>query len=339
MEKQKIAVLGTGAWGTTFAQVLADAGNRVEMWGRNKETVAQINDHQNPKYLPDITLPADVTATTDMAEAVRDAALIVLAVPTQATADIIKQVTKYAPDATYVSLSKGIEIGTNRTISEILRDVAGLKDSQIAVISGPNLSREIALRQPAATVVASNDLETATRIAKICHAGYFRPYVSTDLQGVEIAGAVKNVVALAIGAAEGLGLGTNTKSTLITRGLAEMTRFAEALGARPETFAGIAGMGDLVATCSSTLSRNYSLGYRLGQGASLDEALELSAGVAEGAKTAGPVLEIGEELGVDMPITRGAVEVLAGRATVEEMGEAMLDRPQKMDGWEIELLD
>ncbi len=339
MEQEKIVVLGTGAWGTTFAKVLADGGQDVVMWGRRQQVVDLINDHENSAYLPGIILPEGITATTDMKAAVEGADLVVLAVPTQVTGQVVKEAVKYAPDATYVSLSKGIEGGTHRTISQIMADEGGLTDSQIAVISGPNLSREIALEQPAATVVASRDVETAKRIAKLCHSGYFRPYVSTDVTGVEIAGATKNVFALAIGAADGLGLGINTKSTLITRGLAEMTRFGTALGADPTTFAGIAGIGDLVATCSSTLSRNYTLGNRLGQGMTLEEAVSLSPGVAEGPKTAVPVLQMAQSLDVDMPITQAVVEVISGRASIDQMGEMLLGRPQKMDGWEIQLLD
>lgn len=339
MSKQKMAVLGTGSWGTTFAQVLADAGHRVSMWGRRQVIADMINGHENSAYLPGVLLSPEISATTDMAEALEGADLVAVVVPVQATAEVIERAVRTAPDATYVSLSKGIEVGTNRTVVEVMQDAGDLTPSQVAVISGPNLSMEIAMHQPAATVAASTDVETAKRLAKACHNSYFRPYVSTDVMGCEIAGATKNVLAIAIGACEGQGYGTNTRATLMTRGLAEMTRLGEALGARPATFAGLAGIGDLIATCSSKLSRNYSLGYRLGKGMSLEQALSLSPGIAEGAKTALPLLEIASEHDVDMPITAGVVATLSGEATVEQMGEMLLGRPQKMDGWEIELLD
>ncbi len=334
----QIAVIGAGSWGTTFAKVLADAGHDVRMWGRRQAVVELINSGENSAYLPGVDLSPSITATTDMASALEGADLVVLAVPVAVTAEIAAEAAKHAPDATYVSLSKGIEPGTKRTVTQIIAEAGGLEPHQVAAISGPNLSMEIAMGQPTASVVACSDIEVAKNIAKACHNDYFRPYVSTDVMGVEISGAAKNVIALAIGASEGMGLGANTRATLITRGLAEITRLGVAMGASASTFAGLAGIGDLVATCSSRLSRNYSLGYRLGRGMSLEEALSLSPGIAEGAKTASPMLELASERGVDMPITRGVVEVVQGRATVQQMGEMLLGRPQKMDGWEIELL-
>lgn len=336
---KNVAVLGTGSWGTTFAQVLADSGHNVTMWGRREAVVEMINTHENSSYLPGVELSEQIRATTDLNQAVEGATLVAVVLPVQVVSSVIQQASAANTKATYVSLAKGIEIGTMRTVTQVIREDGNLPASQVALISGPNLSMEIAMGQPTAAVAASEDIETAKRVAKICHNPYFRPYVSTDVVGCEIAGATKNVIALAIGAAEGQGLGVNTRSTLITRGLAEMTRLGVALGADPGTFAGLAGVGDLVATCSSRLSRNYSLGYRLGRGMTLEEALELSPGVAEGAKTAGPLLELATSRGVDMPITTGVVAALRGEATVKEMGEMLLGRPQKMDGWEIELLD
>lgn len=339
MSEEKVAVLGTGSWGTTFAQVLADSGHSVSMWGRNEPVVQMINEGENSTYLPGIELSKSISATTDMSQAVSNADMIFVAVPVGATADVVAKAAEVAPDALYVSLAKGIEIGSKSTITGTIRRAGNLDVSQVGLISGPNLSMEIAKKQPTAAVAASSDLETAKRLGKACHSGYFRPYVSTDVIGCEIAGATKNVIAIAIGAAEGMGLGSNTRATLMTRGLAEMTRLGNAVGADPVTFAGLAGLGDLVATCSSKLSRNYSLGYRMGKGMTIEEALALSPGVAEGAKTAAPLLELATELGVDMPITSAVVAGLSGAATVPEMGEMLLGRPQKMDGWEIELLD
>ena len=333
------AVLGTGAWGTTFAQVLADAGMTVRMWGRNDSVVDFINSHENSPYLPGIHLSDTVSATTDLGEAVRGAELVAVAVPVSAVrATVAAAAPDLADEAALLSLAKGLELETRRTVHDVIREASGRPSESIAVLSGPNLSREIAEHNPTATVVACEDAELATRIAIACHNPYFRPYVSTDVIGCEIAGATKNVIAVAIGAAEGMGLGTNTRATLITRGLAEMTRLGTTLGAQSETFAGLAGIGDLVATCSSKLSRNYSLGLRMGRGASLDEALHLSPGVAEGARSAVPILQVAREHGVDMPITEAVVRVVHEGATIDEMGEMLLSRPQKMDGWRIELL-
>ena len=339
MSMTTAAVLGTGAWGTTFAQVLADAGVEVTMWGRNADTVSFINGRENPSYLPGITLSERISATSDIADAVEGKPLVVVAVPVKAVRRTLESARDYlAPEVVLLSLAKGLEVGTLRRVDEIIADASGVPGRRIAVLSGPNLSREIADRQPTATVVASGDVELAKEIARTCHNPYFRPYVSTDVVGTEMAGATKNVIAVAIGAAEGMGLGLNTRSTLITRGLAEMTRLGTALGADPATFAGLSGIGDLVATCSSRLSRNFSLGHRLGSGMSMAEAMALSPGVVEGVASAGPILQVAASVGVDMPITGAVVEVVEGRATIEDMGRMLLARPQKMDGWKIELV-
>ena len=339
MEITHAAVLGTGAWGTTFAQVLADAGLTVAMWGRNHQVVDFINSHENSTYVPGIDLSESITATTDMSEALRGADLVAVAVPVAAIRDTVSSASAYlGPDAVCLSLAKGLELETHRTVHEVIVEASGMDASRVAVLSGPNLSREIAEHNPTATVVACSDTDVATAIAIASHNPYFRPYVSSDVLGCEIAGATKNVIAVAIGAAEGMGLGINTRSTLITRGLAEMTRLGTTLGADPGTFAGLAGIGDLVATCSSKLSRNYSLGYRMGRGMSLEVALALSPGVVEGVRSASPILDVARSHGVDMPITEGVVRVVHDGATIEEMGEMLLSRPQKMDGWRIELL-
>ena len=339
MRIEHAAVLGTGAWGTTFAQVLADAGLTVSMWGRNREVVDFINSHENSTYVPGIELSPAVTATTDVGEAVAGADLVALAVPVVAIRDAAAAASVHlGEDAVFLSLAKGLELDTRRTVHDVVVEASGVDASRVAVLSGPNLSREIADHHPTATVVACSDTEVATAIAVASHNDYFRPYVSSDVIGCEIAGATKNVIAVAIGAAEGMGLGINTRSTLITRGLAEMTRLGTTLGADPGTFAGLAGIGDLVATCSSKLSRNYSLGFRMGRGMGLEEALALSPGVVEGVRSATPILELARSLGVDMPITEGVVRVVHDGATIEEMGEILLSRPQKMDGWRIELL-
>ena len=331
------AVLGTGAWGTTFAQVLADAGVTVTMWGRNADTISFINGGENPTYLPGISLSDHISATAEITEAVAGRELVVVAVPVKAVRATLSAAREaFAPGVALLSLAKGLELGSLKRVDEIIAEASGVPSGRIAVLSGPNLSREIAQRQPTATVVAATDVELAKEIA--CHNSYFRPYVSTDVVGTEMAGATKNVIAVAIGAAEGMGLGINTRSTLITRGLAEMTRLGTALGADPATFAGLSGIGDLVATCSSRLSRNFSLGHRLGSGMGLAEALALSPGVVEGVASASPILQVAASVGVDMPITGAVVEVVEGRASIEDMGRMLLARPQKMDGWKIELV-
>ena len=217
-------------------------------------------------------------------------------------------------------------------MSEVLAEALGIDSSRVVVVSGPNLADEIAAGQPTATVVAADDEQVAARIASLCATGTFRPYTNTDVLGVELCGAVKNVIALAVGAAAGRGLGDNSKATIITRGLVEITRLGLKLGARPETFSGLAGMGDLVATCSSPLSRNQTFGRHLGEGMSVAEAAAASRGVAEGAKSARAVLDLARAHGVDMPITAGVVTVVEGAASVAQVTDAMLARPRKSEG-------
>ena len=343
MSKERVftraAVLGTGAWGTTFAQILADAGLNVTMWGRKATTVDFINSGENATYLPGIELSDQISASTSIEEVVTGAQLIVIAVPVAGVRSTLEAARPcLSDDVAIVSLAKGLELASHLRVDEIIEQASGLGQDRIAIISGPNLSREIAEHQPTATVVASTNQQLAIDIAKACHTSYFRPYVSTDVIGCEIAGATKNVIAVAIGAAEGMGLGLNTRATLITRGLAEMTRLGQALGGDPATFAGLAGIGDLMATCSSRLSRNFSLGHRMGTGLSLDEALALSPGVVEGVRSAAPILAVADSLGIDMPISAAVLAVVSGDATIEQMGQMLLARPQKMDGWEISLL-
>lgn len=340
MNNETAVVLGTGAWGTTFAQVLADAGHNVVMWGRNEDLVESINEGENPRYLPGIELPSTIRATTDMDQAMAtDPTMVVVAVPSYAVAEVVAKSGAGSTDAILVSLVKGIDLSSYQTMAQVVAEAAGVFPDRVVAISGPNLSREIAQRQPAAAAVASTSFDSARMVAQFCRTSYFRFYVSTDIIGCEFAGATKNVIALAIGAAEGMGLGTNTRATLMSRGLAEMTRLGIAVGAKPGTYSGLAGVGDLIATCSSKLSRNYSLGFHIGQGESLREAMSSLPGVAEGARSATPILELATSLDVDMPITRAVVSVLQDGATAEEMGEMLLARPQKTDGWEIELLD
>jgi len=327
----KAAVLGAGSWGTTFAQVLSDADTPVTIWARKAETAEAINGlHMNPRYLPGITLPSALAATTDVAEALDGADLVVLAVTAQTLRACLTEWTPIIPqDALLVSLMKGIELGSCKRMSEVITETTGAPDSRVAVVSGPNLAREIAERQMAASVVACTDEHSARMLQRACHSGYFRPYWDTDVIGCELGGAVKNIIALAVGIAVALGLGDNTKATLITRGLAEMARLGEAMGANPRTFAGLAGMGDLVATCSSPLSRNRRFGEYLGQGLSAAQALEMTTQTAEGVTSYAPVLELARKFGAEMPITEVVAAVITGRLSVADAAAALAARSAK----------
>ena len=308
----RCAVYGTGSWGTAFALVLADAGCEVTLWGRRAEVVDAINTTRtNPDYLPGTQLPPAVTATTDPALAARDADFVILAVPSQTLRGNLAEWAPLLPEgAVLVSLMKGVELGTAKRMSEVIEEVAKAGPERVAVLSGPNLALEIADRQPAASVVACRDEAVARRLQAACHTPYFRPYTNTDVIGCELGGAVKNVIALAVGIAEGMGLGDNAKASLITRGLAETTRLGLAMGADAHTFAGLAGLGDLVATCSSPLSRNHTFGVNLGRGMTLEQTVAVTRQTAEGVKSCESVLELARRHGVDMPITETVVGIV-----------------------------
>lgn len=327
----RCAVFGTGSWGTAFAMILADAGCEVSLWGRRQELVDAINaTHVNADYLPGITLPGAVTATTDAAEALAGAEFAFLAVPSQTLREnLAAWAPLLAPGTVLVSLMKGIELGTAKRMSEVIAEVAKVGPERVAVVSGPNLAREIANRQPAASVVACTDEVVAKRLQTACHTPYFRPYTNTDVVGCELGGAVKNVIGLAVGMADGMGLGDNTKATLITRGLAEITRLGVALGADPYTFAGLAGMGDLVATCSSPLSRNHTFGTNLGRGMSVAETIAATSQTAEGVKSCESVLDLARRSGVEMPLVEAVVDVVHNGRPTQEVLAALMARSAK----------
>jgi glycerol-3-phosphate dehydrogenase (NAD(P)+) len=330
----KSAVLGAGSWGTGFAKVLADAGNEVALWARRPELAERINaEHRNGDYLPGVELPGSLVATSDAAEAVRGADLVAFAIPSQSLRENLVQWADLLPsEATLVSLMKGVELGTRKRMSEVIAEVTGASADRIAVVSGPNLAGEIAEEQPTATVVACIDEARATAVQKQCSTPYFRPYTNTDVIGCELGGAVKNVIALACGIAVGMGFGDNTLASIITRGLAETARLGECLGADPLTFAGLAGLGDLVATCSSPLSRNRTFGERLGFGESLEQAQAATHGqVAEGVKSCVSVLELAQYHDVDVPITEAVESVCAGRITPSQMLEQLMSRSMKSE--------
>ncbi|WP_427018396.1 NAD(P)H-dependent glycerol-3-phosphate dehydrogenase [Pseudarthrobacter sp. P1] len=334
----KVAILGAGSWGTTFAKVVGEAAlgtdRTVMVWGRREEVVEQINtSHRNGAYLPDIELPANITASTDPAKVLAGAALVVLAVPAQSLRPQLHAWAPHlAPDAVVVSLMKGLELGTDARMSEVIAEELGLGADRIAVISGPNLAMEIARREPTASVVACADESVAAWVASVCTPPYFRPYTNTDVVGVEIGGIVKNVIALAVGICEGKRMGDNTKASVITRGLAETTRLALALGGVTETMAGLAGLGDLVATCSSPLSRNHTAGRLLGEGLTLEEVNAKMTQTAEGIKSGRAVADLARKLGVEMPITDAVVAVLDGTLRVDDLGRVLLSRELKAEG-------
>ncbi len=329
----RVAVMGTGSWGTTFGMVLADAGCEVTMWGRRSDVCEQIaTEHRNRQYLGDLPLPASMTATPDAAAALAGAEFVVLAVPSQSLRDNLAGWRDLLPDrAVLVSLMKGVELGTSLRMSQVIAEVTGAGPDRVAVVSGPNLAKEIAQKQPTATVVACDSLAVADRLAEACSAPYFRPYTNEDVVGVELGGATKNVIALAVGIAEGMGLGDNTKATIITRGLAESTRLALKMGGVPATLAGLAGLGDLVATCASPLSRNRTFGTHLGRGLPLAEVVALTSQTAEAVKSCGPILELARAHGVDLPITEHVVAMVHEGMSVEEMRARLLGRPRKAE--------
>jgi glycerol-3-phosphate dehydrogenase (NAD(P)+) len=335
----RVAVMGSGSWGTAYGLVLADAGNEVTLWGRDPDLARAITvEHRNDRYHPGIQLPPTMTATTDAAVAMQGAEVVVLSVPAQSLRENLSSWRDLVPSgAVLVSLMKGIEQGTTRRMSEVIAEVTGAGPQRVAVVSGPNLAREIAERQPAATTMACADPGVAEALAEGATTTYFRPYWSTDVVGSEIGGSVKNVIALANGMAVGMGFGENAQSALITRGLAEMTRLGVALGASPLTFLGLAGIGDLVATCQSPLSRNRSFGEHLGRGLSLEEATAVTTQTCEGVKSCRSILELAQANGVDLPITEQVVQVVHHGLDPREMLHNFMSRATKAEAETVDI--
>ena len=330
----QVAVMGAGSWGTTVAKVFADAGNEVRLWARRAEVAEDVRDnHRNSAYLGDIELPAAMTGTTDPAEALNGAEIVVLGVPSQSLRENLQNWKELiGSDASLVSLAKGIEHSSGLRMSQLISEVAEVPSERVAVLTGPNLAREVAQGQPAATVVACTDMDRAKLIQAAVAAPYFRPYTNTDVIGCEIAGTCKNVIALAAGIAAGMGFGDNTAATVITRGLAETTRLALRVGADARTLSGLAGMGDLVATCTSTLSRNRRFGEHLGKGETLEQAAASTKGqVAEGVVSSQSVQELAEKVGVEMPITDAVVGVCHEGADVQQVMMGLLGRSKKAE--------
>jgi glycerol-3-phosphate dehydrogenase (NAD(P)+) len=326
------AVMGAGAWGTALAKLLADAGGEVTLWARRSDVADDINSNRyNPGYLPGVQLPAGIRATADPAEALNGATTVLLAVPAQTMRTNLEQwaglITR---GATLVSAAKGIELGTLMRMSQVIVDVTGVDPSQAAVISGPNLASEITAGQPAATVIACSDSGRAVAVQRMLNAGYFRPYTNADVIGTEIGGACKNVIALACGMAAGVGLGENTAAAIVTRGLAEIMRLGIAVGAKGATLAGLAGVGDLVATCTSPRSRNRSFGESLGRGETLESALRERGGhVVEGVTSCESVLALASSYDVEMPLTDAVERVCHKGLSVDQAVVALLGRSTK----------
>lgn len=324
--------MGAGAWGSALAKVLADAGNEVMLWARHQEVADEINDtHRNTGYLGDTELPKTIRATTDAAEALDGACTVLFAVPAQTLRANLEQWSGRIDDeVTLVSLAKGIELDTLMRMSQVIVQVTGADPARVAVVSGPNLASEIADEQPAATVVACSDSGRAVALQRALSTPYFRPYTNADVIGAEVGGACKNVIALASGMAAGVGLGENTAAAIITRGLAEIMRLGIALGAKPATLAGLAGVGDLVATCTSGQSRNRTFGLRLGQGGTMESAMLATGGhVAEGVASCQSVLALAESYDVEMPLTDAVFRVCHRGLSVDEAVILLLGRSTK----------
>ncbi|TIH35155.1 NAD(P)H-dependent glycerol-3-phosphate dehydrogenase [Subtercola vilae] len=309
-----VTVLGAGSWGTTFAKILADGGSDVTLWARRPELAREITEgKRNSDYLPGVNLPQSIRATADLADAVGQSSMVFVSIPSQTLrSNLAALAPLIGPNTVVVSLMKGVEKGTGLRMSEVLELGLGIDRDRLAVASGPNLALEIAREQPTAAVVSSASLGTAESVAMVASNRYFRSFVNTDVIGTEFGGVLKNLIAVAIGIVDGVGYGENTKASIITRGLAEMTDFAVAYGGRPETMSGLAGLGDLIATASSPLSRNNTAGRLLGQGYSFSDVVERMHQTAEGLSSVAPILTLAAARGVDMPIVQQVSQVLAG---------------------------
>jgi len=322
-------VLGAGSWGTTFAKILCDAGADVTIWARRPELAREISESKrNSDYLPGINLPRSLMASPDLTEVLEGAEQVYLSVPSQTLRGNLAVVRELIPhDALIVSLMKGVEKGTRFRMSEVIHQELRIGAERVAVASGPNLALEIAKEQPTAAVISSESLETATAVALTATNRYFRSYVNTDVIGTEFGGVLKNLIAVAIGIVDGVGFGENTKASIITRGLAEMTDFAVAYGGRAETLAGLAGLGDLIATCESPLSRNNTAGRLLGQGYTFSDVVKQMNQTAEGLSSVAPILELALAKGVEMPIVSQVAEVLAGTLDPRDIAPHLTSDP------------
>lgn len=329
MTEQPLAVLGAGAWGTALAISLARDGAPVRLWARRADHASWVQQsRQNDAYLPGARLPDSVAVTNDLDAACEDASVLLVVTPAQHVAELLPRLPRN--DAPLLLCAKGIERGTGRLLTEIATELAPSR--AIAVLSGPTFADEVAAGKPTAVTIASEDDPLAARLVTRVGSPSFRPYRSPDPIGVEVAGACKNVIAIACGLAIGAGLGENARAALLTRGLAETMRLGLALGGRPETFAGLAGLGDLALTATSARSRNYALGLALGEGAALEELMRGRSTVVEGAATAGAALLRAHMHGVELPIAAAVAEIIEGRSSIREAMKNLLARPFKTEG-------
>lgn len=331
---ESVGVLGAGSFGTALAKLLAEGGHRVRLWARDPVVVATINEeHRHPRRLTDVRLPPGLVATTDLGEAMHEASLIVSGIPTVAVREVwTRAKDQLGTDTLIMSATKGIENDTLMLISDVMRDVLP-EDAhrRLAFLSGPSFALELCRRLPTAVTVAADDESVAEQVQRVISTDYFRAYTTTDVVGVELGGALKNVIAIAAGVADGLGFGLNTRAALITRGLAEISRLAVKMGARPLTLSGLAGMGDLVLTCTGSLSRNRTVGFQLGQGKKLSAILEELGEVAEGVNTARAVKDLCRREEVEMPISEGVYALLFEDVDLREAVYALMGRRLKSE--------
>jgi len=319
----KMGLLGGGSWGTTVA-ALVSRNAPITLWARDAETVGDINTHnENRKYLPGIKLPPALRATHDMADVVAGADVLVMGVPSHSFRSVLEEARGYIrPWVPVISLTKGLELASGKRMTELIEEV--LPGHPVGVLTGPNLAREIMTGQAAASVLSMEDEIVVRALQPVFHSGLFRVYTNTDLLGCELGGVLKNIIAIAVGMGDGLGAGDNTRAGLMTRGLAEITRLGVAMGGRPETFAGLTGMGDLIATCTSPLSRNRHVGVELGKGRPIDQVIAGMNMVAEGVKSAPTVMALADKYRLDMPIARDVFDVTQGRRSAMEVFRGLL---------------
>ena len=329
----KLAVIGAGSWGTTFAKVLADGGADVFLWARRPEIADEINSsHRNGDYLPGVNLPASISASSDIAEVLAGASQVYLSVPSQTLRENLSEWGKLIPaDALVVSLMKGVEKNSGLRMSQVIAE-AGIDASRIVVVSGPNLAAEIAAEQPAASVAASESLESAKQVASSSSNSYFTTFTNTDVIGTEFGGILKNLIAVAIGIVNGVGYGQNTKASIMTRGVSEISRFAVAFGAKPKTMVGLAGLGDLIATSESPLSRNHKAGEMLGKGYSKREVLARLSQTAEGLASVSTILELARAKGISMPIVEQVELVIEGNMSPKDIAPHLTHETEEPQG-------
>ncbi|MCQ9277841.1 NAD(P)H-dependent glycerol-3-phosphate dehydrogenase [Staphylococcus borealis] len=330
----KITVFGMGSFGTALANVLAENGHTVLMWGKNEDSVKELNDHhQNNRYLKDVVLNSSIKATSDINEAVNFTDIYLMALPTKAMREVTSQIDGLINSKkTFIHVAKGIENDTFKRVSEMIEDSISEKhNGGIGVLSGPSHAEEVVIKQPTTVAASSKDEKVSELIQDLFMNDYLRVYTNNDLVGVELGGALKNIIAVASGIVAGMGYGDNAKAALMTRGLAEISRLGEKLGADPMTFLGLGGIGDLIVTCTSTHSRNYTLGYKLGQGQTMDEALNEMNMVVEGIYTTNSVYHLAKQQNVDMPITNALYKVLFEDKPVKDSVKDLMGRDKKSE--------